>query len=286
MDVPCALANKSGPDREVSVEVDRGASSADTTTAAIGQIVSTPYGPGTVIETRKDHIVVEPSTGTMAMGQKPTFYMNRADVRGVVSPEDKVQTIFGRGEVQGVRDDGVIVVLLDHWKLANGTSPVLYLQDDCVTVMGEDDGDSRVNVAVCNSSMSMYSGRSCNHKVCVQAEAVINSAVTIPPADTPTPIGQPVEAILADGTPNYHLHGVVAEGAKESSEEDNMAGAEQRRSEVTSSGKEVRLPGREGERDGPHTKGIMGGTGGGGLMSWLQDQEGLEGGSDDEFVIS
>jgi archaeosine-15-forming tRNA-guanine transglycosylase len=52
-----------------------------------------------------------------------------------LSSKDRVQTPYGIGEVQYIREDGVVVVLLENWKLATGASPVLYLQRDNVTVL-------------------------------------------------------------------------------------------------------------------------------------------------------
>jgi hypothetical protein len=44
---------------------------------------------------------------------------------------DEVNTVWGAGKVQRFRQsDGLYVVLLDNWKLAQGQSPTLYLGAD------------------------------------------------------------------------------------------------------------------------------------------------------------
>lgn len=113
------------------------------TMVAIGQLVKTPYGKGKAIEIRTEHVVVEPTTWELALGQKPTYYMNKADVTPIISPTDKVQTPYGVGFVQSVRDDGVIIVLLENWKLATGVSPVLYLQSDNIAVLQNNSTDKK-----------------------------------------------------------------------------------------------------------------------------------------------
>ena len=50
----------------------------------------------------------------------------------VVSPRDlvvneKVSCTFGKGYITEIRSDGIHVVKLDNWKLANGKSPTCYL---------------------------------------------------------------------------------------------------------------------------------------------------------------
>jgi hypothetical protein len=92
------------------------------------QLVTTPYGPGEIIEVREDSILVRPTTWTMAVGQKPTFYMTPKDVQPVYTIGTKVTCTFGDGVITTVRDeDGIYVVTLVNWKLADGFSPTLYL---------------------------------------------------------------------------------------------------------------------------------------------------------------
>lgn len=52
-----------------------------------------------------------------------------------LSIKDRVKTPYGVGEIQFVREDGVVVVLLENWKLATGASPVLYLQRDNISIL-------------------------------------------------------------------------------------------------------------------------------------------------------
>lgn len=41
-----------------------------------------------------------------------------------------MRTIYGTGIIQSIRNDGTHVVTVQSWKLANNTSPTLYLQAD------------------------------------------------------------------------------------------------------------------------------------------------------------
>ncbi|KAJ1432782.1 hypothetical protein B484DRAFT_22790 [Ochromonadaceae sp. CCMP2298] len=91
------------------------------------QLVSTPYGPGEIMEVRSDAVLVRPTTWTMAAGQKPMFYMSPRDVKPAYAMGTKVSCTFGVGVVTHVREDGIYVVTLENWKLADGFSPTLYL---------------------------------------------------------------------------------------------------------------------------------------------------------------
>lgn len=44
-----------------------------------------------------------------------------------------MKTIYGTGVVQSIRSDGIHVVTVQSWKLANNTSPTLYVQADALT---------------------------------------------------------------------------------------------------------------------------------------------------------
>uniref|UniRef100_A0A7S1UMT4 Uncharacterized protein n=1 Tax=Phaeomonas parva TaxID=124430 RepID=A0A7S1UMT4_9STRA len=46
---------------------------------------------------------------------------------------DAVKTIYGEGRVVKERKDGVVVVVLESWRLANATRPTLYLSAESVT---------------------------------------------------------------------------------------------------------------------------------------------------------
>jgi hypothetical protein len=45
---------------------------------------------------------------------------------------DLVNTVYGTGYIANIRED-CYVVLLTHWKLAQGQSPTLYLQEEALT---------------------------------------------------------------------------------------------------------------------------------------------------------
>mmetsp|Transcript_10395 Transcript_10395/g.15801 ORF Transcript_10395/g.15801 Transcript_10395/m.15801 type:complete len:191 (-) Transcript_10395:135-707(-) len=97
----------------------------------LGQIVSTPYGVGKIVEKRENDLVVIPTSWELAYGQKPTFYLSEQDVSPYFSVNDGVVTQYGYGKVDAIREeDGVYVVTLDTWHLATGNSPTLYLQGD------------------------------------------------------------------------------------------------------------------------------------------------------------
>jgi hypothetical protein len=46
---------------------------------------------------------------------------------------DKVQTIYGSGTVQEVRNDGTAEVRIESWKLAEGQTPTAFLQKEHYT---------------------------------------------------------------------------------------------------------------------------------------------------------
>lgn len=101
----------------------------------LGNLVKTPYGEGIVVGFRRQQLVVEPTTWKMAGGQKPTFYMNPADVRPVFRVGDAVRTVYGPGEIVKIREsDGFYVVHMRDWKLASGQSPVLYLDERALRI--------------------------------------------------------------------------------------------------------------------------------------------------------
>ena len=107
----------------------------------IGQKVRCSFGVGVLKGIRADgaHIVTLDSWA-LANGKSPVLYLNRASVSlteaeaaiAVAASSDlvvgqKVRCSFGVGVLQGIRDDGAHIVTLDNWALANGKSPVLYL---------------------------------------------------------------------------------------------------------------------------------------------------------------
>lgn len=95
----------------------------------IGQLVSTPYGTGKVLEVRDCHSVIEPLTWQMDRNQKPTFNINHKDVNPLYSVGDLITTVYGNGYIKSIREeDATYIIFLDHWKLAQGQSPTLYLQ--------------------------------------------------------------------------------------------------------------------------------------------------------------
>lgn len=99
----------------------------------VGQTVRTPYGLGTISEIRATDIIVIPLHWIMAGGQKPTFYMNNKDVKPLYAVGSSVHCSFGSGVVNGIRKDGIYIVHLTNWKLADGKSPTLYLNENALS---------------------------------------------------------------------------------------------------------------------------------------------------------
>lgn len=99
-----------------------------TTDLFVGQLVSTPYGDGLVLQILDSKVVVQPMTWIMAQNQRPTFYMNSKDVQPLFNVGSPIQSVYGRGTITALRDiDRMYVITLDNWKLADGKSPTLYL---------------------------------------------------------------------------------------------------------------------------------------------------------------
>lgn len=98
----------------------------------VGACVSTPYGKGVIRAIRDTCIVVIPSYWTMAGGQKPTFFLNPADVFPLYKPGDVLATQFGEAVIQSVREDGMYIAVTTNWKLATGKSPVLFLNGETI----------------------------------------------------------------------------------------------------------------------------------------------------------
>lgn len=103
----------------------------------IDQEVSTPYGPGRVIGLRgpmgKDQVIVEPSTWTLAAGQRPKFYMNPSDVTPKLLIGDEITSGYGKGKIEEIREDGIYIVSLVDWVLANKKSPKAYLSASSIS---------------------------------------------------------------------------------------------------------------------------------------------------------
>jgi len=105
-----------------------------TTDMFVGQMVSTPYGDGLILQIIDDKVVVQPITWIMAQNQRPTFYMNSKDVRPLFNVGSTVQSVYGRGAITAFREsDRMYVITLDNWKLADGKSPTLYLNSASFT---------------------------------------------------------------------------------------------------------------------------------------------------------
>ena len=115
----------------------------------VGQHVSTPYGEGEIVSINDNNIVVVPFNWAMAMGQKPTFYMNPNDTKPLFGVGTSIKCVFGNGTVTAVRDsDNIFVVTLNNWKLADGKSPVLFMNQSSISlVKGSNKSDSDIEAA-------------------------------------------------------------------------------------------------------------------------------------------
>jgi hypothetical protein len=100
----------------------------------IDQEVICPYGKGFVKDIReKDGIViVEPSTWILANKKPPVFYLNPKDLKPLYHIGETITCAFGNGKILDIRQDGIYVVQLDHWLLATGKSPTLYLNQSSI----------------------------------------------------------------------------------------------------------------------------------------------------------
>ncbi len=128
----------------------------------IGEIVKTPYGKGRILETREIHYLIEPLDWEIAgsvfslffspcfvcfvliflslsfqphwfhSGQKPLFYIKKGDISPHYLIGDLVQTIYGSGVIDLIRGDGVHVITVQSWKLANETTPKLFVQAEAI----------------------------------------------------------------------------------------------------------------------------------------------------------
>lgn len=106
----------------------------------INQQVITPYGRGIVetlrlsaSSTDESMVIVRPYDWVLANEQKPIFYLNVKDVQPVYPKGCVVSTVFGVGEVHEVREDGIYIVRLKHWILANNKRPTLFLNESSLT---------------------------------------------------------------------------------------------------------------------------------------------------------
>jgi hypothetical protein len=78
-------------------------------------------------------VIVEATKWFLANNKPPVFYMNPADVIPLFRVGDMISCSFGKGEIKEVRNDGIFVVTLANWALADGKSPILYLQESSIS---------------------------------------------------------------------------------------------------------------------------------------------------------
>ena len=102
------------------------------------QNVETPYGKAIYLgpSQNPDIIKVQPTGWTMARDTKPTFYMNPNDVRATFTVGSTVFLTYGEGVITEFREtDSMYLIKLSDWKLAQGQSPSLYLQESALSLV-------------------------------------------------------------------------------------------------------------------------------------------------------
>ena len=97
------------------------------------QNVETPYGDGIYLglsENSHEILRVQPKSWTMARDSKPTFFLSPKDVKPMYVVGSHVFMTYGEGTITAFREeDSMYIVELLNWKLAQGQSPSLYLQE-------------------------------------------------------------------------------------------------------------------------------------------------------------
>ena len=102
------------------------------------QNVETPYGKAIYLglSENPDIIKVQPTGWTMARETKPTFYMNPKDVHATFSVGSTVFVTYGEGVITEFRKtDSMYLIKLTNWKLAQGQSPSLFLQESALSLV-------------------------------------------------------------------------------------------------------------------------------------------------------
>jgi hypothetical protein len=102
------------------------------------QNVETPYGKGIYLgpSENPEIIKVQPTGWTMARETKPTFFMNPKDVRATFTVGSAVFLTYGEGVITEFREtDSMYLIKLSDWKLAQGQSPSLYLQESALSLV-------------------------------------------------------------------------------------------------------------------------------------------------------
>ena len=102
-----------------------------------GQTVLTPYGKAIYLEVneKNDNILnVQPSDWIMALGQVPTFHMNRKDVKPLFAVGDMIHTPFGEGLIIEVREeDRMFLVKVSNLQHALVNSKVYRLYESALS---------------------------------------------------------------------------------------------------------------------------------------------------------
>ena len=111
----------------------------------LNQNVITPYGKGVYLGPSENPLIikVQPTNWVMARETKPTFFMNPKDVKPLYVIGSLVSLTYGDGVITGFREsDCMYIVELSNWRLAQGQSPSLYLQESALSLtLNTDDGE-------------------------------------------------------------------------------------------------------------------------------------------------
>jgi len=123
----------------------------------VGDLVTTQFGNGEVAEIKPHHIVVKTTDWKIAGGKPATLYLQHSVVNKSVPEataeveEEKIEvgdivfTQFGKGEVEEVREDHVVVKTID-WKIAGAKPATLYLRPSTVSKTDLDKGKNKGRV--------------------------------------------------------------------------------------------------------------------------------------------
>ena len=99
---------------------------------AIGTVVRTVFGLGTLRAVRGDGTHVVEAQWTLADGHPVVAFVTPTSVQpqeGLVcfAQGTRVRSMYGEGVVTDVRGNGLIAVEMDSWRLADSSSPTAYL---------------------------------------------------------------------------------------------------------------------------------------------------------------
>lgn len=142
----------------------------------LNQNVITPYGKGVYLgpTENRDIIKVQPTTWVMARETKPTFFMNPKDVKPLYVIGSEVSLTYGDGVITGFREsDCMYLIELSNWKLAQGQSPSLYLQESALSLKSATNNFEIVEQLVPEPPRTSYAETCIANAIAIKEEAGI-----------------------------------------------------------------------------------------------------------------